>query len=128
MNKKIIATSGAPAAIGPYSQAVQAGSGTLLFISGQLPADPGTGTLVQGDIGAMTRRCLENIKSILEASGASMANVVKTTVFLTSMEDFAEMNRVYSGYFPAEPPARSTIAVAALPKGAPIEIEAVAVL
>jgi len=128
MNKKIIATSGAPAAIGPYSQAVQAGSGTLLFISGQLPADPGTGTLVQGDIGAMTRRCLENIKSILEASGASMANVVKTTVFLTSMEDFAEMNRVYSGYFPAEPPARSTIAVAALPKGASIEIEAVAVL
>ncbi|HON14360.1 MAG TPA: RidA family protein [Treponema sp.] len=128
MNKKIIATSGAPAAIGPYSQAVQAGSGTLLFISGQLPADPGTGTLVQGDIGAMTRRCLENIKSILEASGASMANVVKTTVFLTSMEDFAEMNRVYRGYFPAEPPARSTIAVAALPKGAPIEIEAVAVL
>jgi len=128
MNKKIIATSGAPAAIGPYSQAVQAGSGSLLFISGQLPADPGTGTLVQGDIGAMTRRCLDNIKSILEASGASMANVVKTTVFLTSMEDFAEMNRVYSGYFPAEPPARSTIAVAALPKGAPIEIEAVAVL
>lgn len=128
MNKKIIATSGAPAAIGPYSQAVQAGSGTLLFISGQLPADPGTGILVQGDIGAMTRRCLENIKSILEASGASMANVVKTTVFLTSMEDFAEMNRVYSGYFPAEPPARSTIAVAALPKGASIEIEAVAVL
>jgi len=128
MNKKIIATSGAPAAIGPYSQAVQAGSGTLLFISGQLPADPGTGPLVQGDIGAMTRRCLENIKSILEASGASMANVVKTTVFLTSMEDFAEMNRVYRGYFPAEPPARSTIAVAALPKGAPIEIEAVAVL
>ena len=128
MNKKIIATSGAPAAIGPYSQAVQAGSGTLLFISGQLPADPGTGTLVQGDIGAMTRRCLENIKSILEASGASMANVVKTTVFLTSMEDFAEMNRVYRGYFPAEPPARSTIAVAALPKGASIEIEAVAVL
>jgi 2-iminobutanoate/2-iminopropanoate deaminase len=128
MNKKIIATSGAPAAIGPYSKAVQAGSGTLLFISGQLPADPETGTLVQGDIGDMTRRCLENIKSILEASGASMANVVKTTVFLTSMEDFAEMNRVYSGYFPAEPPARSTIAVAALPKGAPIEIEAVAVL
>jgi len=128
MNKKIIATSGAPAAIGPYSKAVQAGSGTLLFISGQLPADPETGTLVQGDIGDMTRRCLENIKSILEASGASMANVVKTTVFLTSMEDFAEMNRVYSGYFPAEPPARSTIAVAALPKGASIEIEAVAVL
>lgn len=128
MNKKIIATSGAPAAIGPYSQAVQAGSGTLLFISGQLPVDPGTGALVQGDIGVMTRRCLENIKSILEAAGASLANVVKTTVFLSSMEDFSEMNRVYSGYFLAEPPARSTIAVAALPKGSPIEIEAVAVL
>lgn len=128
MNKKIIATSGAPAAIGPYSQAVQAGSGTLLFISGQLPADPETGAFAAGGIGGMTRRCLENIRAILEASGASLSNVVKTTVFLTSMDDFAEMNRVYSEFFPAEPPARSTIAVAALPKGASIEIEAVAVL
>ncbi|NLJ09253.1 MAG: RidA family protein [Treponema sp.] len=128
MNKKIIATSGAPAAIGPYSQAVQAGSGTLLFISGQLPADPETGAFAAGGIGGMTRRCLENIRAILEASGASLSNVVKTTVFLTSMDDFAEMNRVYREFFPAEPPARSTIAVAALPKGASIEIEAVAVL
>lgn len=126
--KKIISAADAPAAIGPYSQAVQAGPGALLFVSGQLPVDPETGTFAPGGIGAMTRRCLENIKAILEASGASLANVVKTTVFLTSMEDFAEMNRVYSEYFPAEPPARSTIAVAALPKGALIEIEAVAVL
>jgi 2-iminobutanoate/2-iminopropanoate deaminase len=128
MQKKCIAASGAPAAIGPYSQAVQAGPGALLFVSGQLPVDPETGAFVQGGIGAMTRRCLENIKAILDASGAGLAHVVKTTVFLTSMDDFAEMNRVYSEYFPSEPPARSTIAVAALPKGSPIEIEAVAVL
>ncbi|WP_304224730.1 RidA family protein [Gracilinema caldarium] len=128
MQKNVIKTNGAPAAIGPYSQGIAAAGGTLIFISGQLPADPETGTFAAGGIGGMTRRCLENIRSILEASGASLSNVVKTTVFLTSMDDFAEMNRVYSEFFPAEPPARSTIAVAALPKGAPIEIEAIAVL
>jgi 2-iminobutanoate/2-iminopropanoate deaminase len=126
--KEIISAAGAPPAIGPYAQGVAAGPGTMLFISGQLPADPETGILVQDGIGAMTRRCLENIKAILEASGASLAHVVKTTVFLTSMADFAEMNQVYGEYFPNEPPARSTIAVAALPKGSPIEIEAVAVV
>uniref|UniRef100_A0A7C3IJ05 RidA family protein n=1 Tax=Gracilinema caldarium TaxID=215591 RepID=A0A7C3IJ05_9SPIR len=128
MQKRVISTKGAPAAIGPYSQAVLAGPGALLFVSGQLPVDPETGTFAPGNIGAMTRRCLENIKAILEASGASLANVVKTTVFLTTMEDFAEMNQVYGEYFPNEPPARSTIAVAALPKGSRIEIEAVAVV
>lgn len=126
--KNIVKTSGAPAAIGPYSQGVQAGSGTFLFVSGQLPSDPGTGAFAQGGIGPMTRRCLENIRAILEASGATLSNVVKTTVFLTSMDDFADMNQVYGEYFPTEPPARSTIAVAGLPKGAPIEIEAIAVL
>jgi 2-iminobutanoate/2-iminopropanoate deaminase len=128
MQKKVVSTKGAPAAIGPYSQGVNAGPGAMLFISGQLPADPESGILVQGGIGPMTRRCLENIKAILEASGMGLANVVKITVFLTSMEDFAEMNQVYGEYFPQEPPARSTIAVAALPKGSLIEIEAVAVL
>lgn len=128
MQKQVIAIKGAPAAIGPYSQGVQAGPGTVVFISGQLPADPETGAFAAGGIGPMTRRCLENIKAILEASGATLENVVKTTVFLASLEDFAEMNRVYGEFFPQTPPARSTIAVAALPKGAPIEIEAVAVL
>lgn len=128
MRKNTIAAKGAPAAVGPYSQGVQAGPGTVVFISGQLPVDPETGAFVEGGIGPMTRRCLENIKAILEASGATLENVVKTTVFLASMEDFAEMNRVYGEFFPQNPPARSTIAVAALPKGAPIEIEAVAVL
>ncbi len=128
MNKQIIASSGAPAAIGPYSQGVLVPAGRLLFISGQLPLDPETGSFPQGGIGDLTRRCLENIRAIVEAAGGTLANVVKTTVFLTAMDDFAEMNRVYSEFFPAEPPARSTIAVAALPKGAPLEIEAVAVL
>lgn len=128
MQKNIIKTGGAPAAIGPYSQGVQAGPGSLIFVSGQLPADPATGAFVPGGIGSMTRQCLENIQAILEASGASLANVVKTTVFLTSMEDFTEMNKAYGEFFPNEPPARSTIAVAALPKGAPIEIEAIGLI
>ena len=123
---KPIKTENAPAAVGPYSQAIAAGN--LLFLAGQIPLDPGTGQIVPGGIEEQTRRVLENIKSVLEAAGASLAQVAKTTVFLTDLTDFPAMNAVYASYFPETPPARSTVQVAALPKGALVEIEAVAVL
>ena len=113
----------APAA-GPYNQAVRIGH--LLFSSGQIPLDPATGNLVAGDIKAQTQRVLENIKAILEDQKLTFANVVKTTVFLTSLADFAGMNEVYAKYFTADYPARSTVQVAALPKGANVEIEVIA--
>jgi len=122
---KPISTSNAPAAIGPYSQAVDSGAG-LVFLSGQLPIDPATGTFPEGGIQAQTRQSLRNVQAILAAAGLSMANVVKTTVFLADMGDFAAMNEVYATFF-AEPfPARSAVAVKALPKGALIEIECIA--
>jgi 2-iminobutanoate/2-iminopropanoate deaminase len=124
--KKVIATDKAPKAIGPYSQAIQ--SGDLLFTAGQIGLEPSSGELVQGGIEAQTRQVLTNVKNILEAAGSSLDNVVKTTVFLQNMADFAAMNAVYAEFFPANPPARSTIAVAALPKGAMIEIEVIATL
>ncbi len=124
MNKQTITTNSAPKAIGPYSQAVWAGD--LLFCSGQIPLDPATGNLVTGDIKAQTERVLENIKLILEDQRLSFANVVKSTVFLTNMADFAGMNEAYARYFTAHYPARSTVQVAALPKGASVEIEVVA--
>lgn len=122
--KKVIFSERAPKAIGPYSMAIQ--SGAYLFTSGQLGLEPETGLLVEGGIEAETRQALSNLKAILEAAGASLADVVKTTVFLRSMEDFAAMNSVYAEFFPANPPARSAVAVAALPKSAMVEIEAVA--
>lgn len=121
--KKVIISDRAPAAIGPYSQAIQAGN--FIFISGQIPLDQG-GNLAQGDIAVQTGRVLENLQAILWTAGLSLLDVVKTTVFLTDLNDFAEMNQVYAEYFPESPPARSTIQVAALPRGAAIEIEAVA--
>jgi 2-iminobutanoate/2-iminopropanoate deaminase len=122
--KKVIATSDAPAAVGPYSQAVSAGD--LLFCAGQIPLDPVTGALVEGDVTAQTTRVLENVRAVLAASEMTFANVVKTTVFLTDLADFAAMNTVYANYF-AEPfPARSTVQVAALPRGASVEIEVTA--
>lgn len=124
--KTAIATDKAPAAIGPYSQAIRAGS--LLFTAGQIPLNPATGQLVQGDIKAQTRQVLKNIAAILEAAGTSMQHVVKTTVFLKNMSDFAAMNEVYGEFFPAPYPARSAVAVAALPKDVAVEIEAVAVV
>lgn len=124
--KKIIATEKAPKAIGPYSQAVQ--SGSLLFTAGQIALDPETGEMVSGGVEAQTRQALTNLKNILEAAGAGLGYVVKTTVFLQDMADFAAMNAVYAEFFPENPPARSTIAVAALPKGAAVEIEAVSML
>ena len=122
---KPISTSNASAAIGPYSQAVDSGAG-LVFLSGQLPIDPATGAFPEGGIQAPTRQSLRNVQAILSAAGLSLAHVVKTTVFLSDMADFAAMNEVYATFF-AEPfPARSAVAVKALPKGALVEIECIA--
>ena len=122
--KRTVSTPSAPAAIGPYSQAVVAGG--FVFCSGQIPLDPATGALVEGDIGVQTRRVLENLKAVLEAAGSGLDRVVKTTVFLADLADFQAMNAVYAEYFGGDPPARAAVQVAALPKGARIEIEAVA--
>jgi 2-iminobutanoate/2-iminopropanoate deaminase len=123
--KNAIKTDKAPAAIGPYSQGIQA-SGTTLFVSGQLPLDPATGQFPQG-IAAMTKQSLTNVKNIVEAAGMSLDDVVKTVVFMTDLANFQEMNEAYAAFFPGVAPARSTVQVAALPKGSPIEIEAIAI-
>jgi len=123
-DRRVIATHTAPAAIGPYSQAVR--SGSLLFCSGQIPLDPDSGQLAEGGIEAQTIRVLDNLAAVLAAADLKLGNVVKTTVFLVSMDDFPAMNEVYARYFDEDPPARSTIGVAALPKGARVEIEAIA--
>lgn len=124
--REVILADRAPAPIGPYSVAVRAGN--LLFASGQVGIDPRNGDLVPGGIEAETRQALANLKSVLEAGGTSPANVLKTTVFLKDMGEFARMNAVYAEFFPHDPPARSTVAVAGLPKGARVEIEAVAAM
>jgi len=121
---KIIATEAAPKAVGPYSQAVAFGN--LLFCAGQIPLDPATNELVGADVATQAERVCENIKGVLAANGMTFADVVKSTVFLTTMDDFAAMNGVYSKYFTEPFPARSTIAVAALPRGARVEIEVTA--
>lgn len=123
--KTVISTIEAPAAIGPYSQGIA--SGSFVFCSGQIPLDPATGKLVSDDISLQTERVLQNIVAVLGAQGIGLENVVKTTVFMTDLAKFDEMNIVYGNYFPGQPPARSTIQVAALPKGANVEIEAIAV-
>ncbi len=122
---KSIQTSSAPAAIGPYSQAIDTGLG-LVFVSGQIPIDPATGAFPEGGIKEQTTQSLTNAKAILEAAGLSLANVVKTTVFLADMSDFAAMNEVYATFFTAPFPARSAVAVKSLPKGALVEIECIA--
>lgn len=124
--RQAIATDKAPKAIGPYSQAVRMGN--LLFISGQIPIDPSTGNLIQGDIAAMTRRVFDNLEAILKAAGASFDNVARTTVFLADMNDFAAMNEVYATRFKDPAPARSTVQAARLPKDARVEIDVIAVL
>jgi len=124
--KKIIFTDKAPKAIGPYSQAIQTES--MVFTAGQAGLDPATGELVQGGIEAQTRQVLTNLKHVLEASDSGMNYVVKTTVFLKDMNDFAKMNAIYGEFFSQNPPARSTIAAAGLPKGALVEIEVIALL
>lgn len=124
MPKRIITTSGAPAAIGPYSQAVRAGD--FIFVSGQIPLDPANGTIVAGDAAAQTRRVMENLQAVLHAAGCSFAQVARATVYLTNLEDFSRVNEVYGSYFPADPPARATVQVAALPRGASVEIDVIA--
>lgn len=121
--RRAIHTDGAPAAIGPYSQAIE--SGDLLLCSGQLGLDPATGALVDG-VEAQTERSLRNLTAVLDAAGLTAADVLKTTIFLADMDDFATVNAVYGRFFPELPPARSTVAVAALPKGGLVEIEAIA--
>ncbi len=123
--KKIISTSEAPAAVGPYSQAVRIGS--TVYCAGQIPLDPKSGQIVSKDISEQTRRVLDNISAILKAEGLAFENIVKTTIFLTNLADFQTVNEIYASYFKQAPPARSTVQVAALPKGARIEIEAIAV-
>lgn len=124
--KQIIATENAPRAIGPYSQAV-AHNG-LLYLSGQIPLDPATGQLVEGDIAAQTVRVLENLKAVLEAAGSSLDQVLKTTVYLKDMAEFAKMNEVYGKYFPTASPARATVEVARLPRDVRVEIDAIAAI
>lgn len=122
MEKKVI-TSGRMKTVGPYSPAIEAGE--FIFISGQIPVNPETGEVIT-DIASATERILNNIREILACAGLSLSSVVKTTVFLTDMNNFSAMNEIYAGFFPAAPPARSTVEVKSLPKGAPLEIEAIA--
>jgi 2-iminobutanoate/2-iminopropanoate deaminase len=122
--KKIISTNEAPAAVGPYSQAVRVGS--MIFCAGQIPLDPKSGQIVSQEISEQTRRVLDNITAVLKAEGLTFDNIVKTTIFLTDLGDFQRVNEIYASYFKQQPPARSTIQVSALPKGARVEIEAIA--
>jgi len=124
--KEIVATERAPRAIGPYSQAVRAGN--LLFASGQIPIDPATGEFVAGGVGEQTEQVMRNLTAVFEAAGASLGQVVKTTVFLSDMNDFTAMNEVYGRFFGENPPARATVQAARLPRDAKVEIEAIAVL
>ncbi|HYM67989.1 MAG TPA: RidA family protein [bacterium] len=126
MDKRIVRTDAAPAAIGPYSQAVVANG--IVYAAGQVPLDPGTGQLVPGDIRAQTKRVMENLKAVLAAAGSSLDRVVKTTVFLRDLNDFGTMNEIYGEYFREQPPARSTVQVAKLPREAAVEIEVIALV
>ena len=124
--RTVVSTEAAPGAIGPYSQAIIAGN--LVFCSGQVPLDPASGQLVSGTIEEETQRVMENIKAVLAAAGTSLARIVKTTIFLSDMNDFAAVNAAYGAYFPQNPPARSTVQVARLPRDVRVEIEAIALL
>lgn len=126
MARKTLHSQAAPAAIGPYSQAVDIGASKLVFLSGQTPIDPVTGQLIQGDVKEQTRRVMENLKAVLGAGGLDFSNVVRCGVFLTDMADFPAMNEVYGSYFKGSPPARTTVQVSGLPKGARVEIDCIA--
>lgn len=127
MARRIIQTDRAPKAIGPYSQAIQIEAGKLTFLSGQIPIDPRTGEVITGDVAAQTERVMENLKAVLAAAGLDFSHVVRCGIFLADLADFAKMNEVYGRYFQNPPPARSTVQVAGLPRGARVEIDAIAV-
>ena len=125
LKRKIISTKDAPAAVGPYSQGVCINN--LIFTAGQIPLVPETGNLIEGGIEEQTRQVMKNLAGVLEAAGSSLAKIIKTTIFVTDIGDFAKVNQVYGSFFTADPPARSTVQVAALPLGAKVEIEAIAI-
>lgn len=125
LEKQIVSTTAAPAAIGPYSQAVKAGG--MIFASGQIPLDPATGQMVEGGIEPETRRVMENLRAVLTAAGSSFDHVVRSTIYLIDLGEFAKVNEIYGTYFTSEPPARATVQVAALPRGARVEIDVVAI-
>ena len=124
MDKQVVSTDAAPAAIGPYSQAVA--TGQLIFCSGQVPFDPQTMELVSGSITEETERCMRNLEAVLTEGGSGLDQIVKTTIYVTNMNDFVEVNEAYGSFFPSDPPARATVGVAALPKGARVEIDCIA--
>ncbi len=124
MSKQVVSTTSAPEAIGPYSQA--AATDSLVFCSGQIPLDPSTMELVSGSIAEETSRCMRNLEAVLQEAGSGLERILKTTIYVTNMDDFAEVNEAYGSFFPTEPPARATVGVSALPKGARVEIECVA--
>jgi 2-iminobutanoate/2-iminopropanoate deaminase len=128
MAREVIQTDGAPAAIGPYSQAIVVPAGRMIFLSGQIPLDPQSGQVVEGDVSAQTERVMKNLEAVLQKAGATFADVVRCGIFLTDLGDFAKVNEVYGKRFPANPPARATVQVSALPRGVRVEIDAIAVL
>jgi 2-iminobutanoate/2-iminopropanoate deaminase len=126
MSRKVIHSDDAPKAIGPYSQAIQVDAGKLTFLSGQIPLDPKSGQIVEGDVVAQTERVMENLKAVLAAAGLDFTHVVRCGIFLADMNDFAKVNEVYGRYFSANPPARATVQVSVLPKNVRVEIDAIA--
>lgn len=127
MARKAIHSDDAPQAIGPYSQAIQVDAGKMTFLSGQIPLNPKTMEMVQGDAATQAEQVMQNLKAVLAASGLDFSHVVRCTIFLTDLADFAKVNEVYGRYFPSNPPARATVQVAALPRGSKVEIDAIAV-
>jgi 2-iminobutanoate/2-iminopropanoate deaminase len=127
MARDVISTPDAPRAIGPYSQAISVPAGKMVFLSGQIPLDPATGEMVPGDVQAQTERVMKNLEAVLKAAGCTFANVVRCGIFLTDLGDFAKVNEVYARSFPSNPPARATVQVSALPRGAKVEIDCIAV-
>jgi 2-iminobutanoate/2-iminopropanoate deaminase len=128
VTRRTVTSAGAPKAIGPYSQAIEARGARTVYLSGQIPLDPATGELVAGDVALQTARVMENLGAVLAAAGAGFEHVVRCTIYLVDLGDFAAVNEVYGRSFPADPPARATVQVAALPRGARVEIDAIAVL
>jgi 2-iminobutanoate/2-iminopropanoate deaminase len=125
--RKVIHSEAAPKAIGPYSQAISVPSGRTVFLSGQIPLDPATGAVVDGDVSAQTERVMKNLEAVLAGTGLKLSHVVRCGIFLTDLADFAKVNEVYGRYFPVNPPARATVQVSALPRGVKVEIDAIAV-